>query len=124
MNRRGFRLRMCAASFVSIVTSVAILGSTVGFVAGNAARANPPQAHAAPESSFDDIIRQQVQTALHADPYFYDRHVNVSVEKGDVVLRGFVLSQDDLARALQIAKKSAAGRRVVDELSIKAGGVR
>jgi osmotically-inducible protein OsmY len=72
----------------------------------------------------DDELRQRVKTALHADPYFYDEHVTVSVEDGDVVLRGFVSSDWDIRDAIRIANKAAGGRRVVDNLAIKLGGSR
>jgi osmotically-inducible protein OsmY len=72
----------------------------------------------------DDELQQRVKTALHTDPYFYDEHVTVSVEKGDVVLRGFVSSDWDIRDAIRIAGKAAGGRRVIDNLSIKLGGSR
>lgn len=70
----------------------------------------------------DEKLRKQVKAALHADPYFYDRHVTVSVENGAVVLRGFVFSDWDLRQALSIARKAAGDKTVVDNLSIKEGG--
>jgi len=72
----------------------------------------------------DGKIAERVKAALHADPYFYDQHVTVSVEQGVVVLRGFVFSSWDLRDALRIAGKAAGDRRVVDNLSIKQGGRR
>jgi osmotically-inducible protein OsmY len=79
---------------------------------------------ASSSSVADNELRQRVKTALHTGPYFYDEHVTVSVEKGDVVLRGFVSSDWDLRDAIRIASKAAGGRRVVDNLSIKLGGSR
>src|SRR5271154_3041588 len=70
----------------------------------------------------DETLRKQVKAALHADPYFYDRHVTVSIENGVVVLRGFVFSDWDLRQALSIARKAAGDKTVVDNLSIKEGG--
>src|SRR5258708_24337127 len=55
----------------------------------------------------DEDLRNRVKTALHKDPYFYDAHVSVSVEKGSVVLRGFVFRDWDLRDALRIARKAA-----------------
>ena len=72
----------------------------------------------------DEILRGRVESALHSDPYFYDVHVTVSVEKGAVVLRGFVASDWDLLDAIRIASKAAGDRRVVDDLSIELGGRR
>jgi osmotically-inducible protein OsmY len=67
-------------------------------------------------------VKSDVENAFSADPYFYAAHVNVSVENGNVVLRGFVFSEWDLRDAIRIATKAAAGRRVVDDLSIEVGG--
>jgi osmotically-inducible protein OsmY len=72
----------------------------------------------------DEKLRKRVKDALHSDPYFYDEHVTVSVEKGVVVLRGFVASEWDLRDAIRIASKAAGDKRVVDNLSIKLGGSR
>jgi osmotically-inducible protein OsmY len=72
----------------------------------------------------DQELTKRVKAALHADPYFYDEHVTVSVEQGVVVLRGFVFSDWDLRDAIRIASKAAGDRRVMDNLSIKQGGRR
>jgi osmotically-inducible protein OsmY len=72
----------------------------------------------------DEKVRKRVKDALHSDPYFYDAHVTVSVDNGDVVLRGFVSSEWDLRDAVRIASKAAAHRRVIDNLSIEQGGNR
>jgi osmotically-inducible protein OsmY len=64
----------------------------------------------------------RVRAALHADPYFYDRHVDVTVEGDAVVLRGIVFDDWDLRGALRIARKAAGNRPVVDNLSIEQGG--
>src|SRR5260370_42074613 len=74
------------------------------------------------ESSADEQLRKRVKAALHADPYSDDKHVDVSVENGVVVLRGFVLGSWQLEHAIRIARKAAAGRPVIDNLSIKRGG--
>ena len=74
------------------------------------------------ESLTNEQLRQRVAAALHADPYFPDQHVTVSVEKGTVVLRGFVFSGWDLERAIRIADEAAGSRLVIDDLSIKEGG--
>jgi osmotically-inducible protein OsmY len=70
----------------------------------------------------DEKLRKRVKAALHAAPYSYDRHITVSIKDGVVVLRGFVFSDWDLRQALNIARKAAEGRTLVDNLSIKEGG--
>jgi osmotically-inducible protein OsmY len=74
------------------------------------------------ESDLD--LATRVKNALHSDPYVYDKHVTVSVENGDVILRGFVFSEWDLRNAIRIATQAAGGRKVVDDISIKEGGPR
>jgi osmotically-inducible protein OsmY len=70
----------------------------------------------------DVELKKRVKAALHNDPYFYDEHVTVTVEKGVVVLRGFVFSDWDLRDAIRIAQKAAGDRQVIDNLAIKQGG--
>jgi osmotically-inducible protein OsmY len=63
-------------------------------------------------------LSERVRAALHAEPYFYDRHVDVTVEGDAVVLRGVVFSDWELQDALRVARKAAGHRRVVDNLSL------
>jgi hypothetical protein len=76
------------------------------------------------DQAADEQLGARVKAALHADPYFYDKHVTVSVKNGAVVLGGFVFSDWDLRNALHIARQAAGDRPVVDNLSIKEGGQR
>jgi osmotically-inducible protein OsmY len=101
-----------------ILAICAYLGFAVYGLAGSAARADAPNVAA------DEQLRQRVTAALHSDPYFYDEHVSVSVEKGAVVLRGFVTSDWDIRDALRIAGKAAGKSRVIDDLTIEEGGRR
>ncbi len=115
------------------------LGPLVGGLGVFATRVDAQNAPAAVESRAASIaastaqgadweanekLRKRVEAALHADPYFYDKHVTVSIENGRVVLRGFVFSDWDLRQALRIARETAGDRPVVDNLSIKEGGRR
>jgi osmotically-inducible protein OsmY len=72
----------------------------------------------------DADLRDSVQYALHADPYFYDGHVQVSVDHGVVHLHGLVFSDWDLRDAMRIAGKAAGDRRVINNLTIVQGGRR
>jgi osmotically-inducible protein OsmY len=67
-------------------------------------------------------LREQVRAALLTEPYSYDEHIDVSVEKGVVVLRGFVFNDWDLLDALRIARTAAGDTPVIDSLSIEQGG--
>ena len=74
--------------------------------------------------SADEQLAEKVHTALQSDKYFFGKHVTVSVEKGDVVLHGFVLTEWDMRDAVRIAQKAAGDHRVVNNLSLKVGGRR
>jgi osmotically-inducible protein OsmY len=99
-----------------ILTTV---GPLILGIAGAAASAECPEG-AVPE----DAIRERVRVALHADQYFYDKHVTVSMEHGDVVLQGIVFGDWDLRVALRIASTAACNRRVIDQLKLVTGGYR
>jgi BON domain len=87
-----------------------------GYIAASATAASTTAA------STDENLRNRVTTALQADPYLNDRHVTVSVEKGSVVLGGFVFSGWQVQDALRAARKAAGNTRVVDDLDIEIGG--
>ena len=80
-----------------------------------------PHSSSATESS---RVRHRIKAALHADPYLNDKHIEVSVTGGVVVLRGLVFSDADLQAALRIARNSAGQYSVVDHLSIDREGRR
>jgi osmotically-inducible protein OsmY len=70
----------------------------------------------------DSDVANRVKAALHADTHVYDKHVEVAVKHGDVVLNGFVGNDWDLRSVVRIATEAAGGRKVVDNLKIKEGG--
>jgi len=84
--------------------------------------AEPPKVSAAAKPKADLDLAEKVQTALQSDPYINDTHIEVSVDRGTVYLRGFVLGAWDLLDAIRIAHRVAGGNRVIDELSIIVGG--
>jgi osmotically-inducible protein OsmY len=94
--------------------------SVLAALSWSAAGAVPP----ARATVADLQLQDRVEEALISDPYFYAAHVTVSVEKGNVVLRGFVFSDWDLRDAIRIATKAAGGKRVIDDLTIEVGGRR
>jgi osmotically-inducible protein OsmY len=70
----------------------------------------------------DEQLRQQVEAALHSDPFFYDEHVTVTIHNGVATLQGIVFGDWDLRSALRIAKKIPGVKRVINDLEIKLGG--
>jgi len=101
-----------------------VLTGALGCAAPRMASATQGDSVTSQDAIADEQLRTRVELALREDPYFYDAHVTVSVEHGDVVLRGFVFSDWDLRDAIRIATKASGGRRVIDSLSIEVGGRR
>jgi hypothetical protein len=128
---RKRRARVIYGCLAALVGGLAGAPECIG-AQNTTARAGPPPHGTAASATVtqdagaatDEELKNRVQSALHADPYFYDAHVTVSVENGAVVLRGFVFSEWDLRNAVRIAAKAAGDRKVIDNLSIKEGGRR
>jgi hypothetical protein len=70
----------------------------------------------------DAEVKQQVETAMRSDPYFYDEHVTVTVKDGVVTLRGIVFDPWDLRTARRIAKRIPGVKRVINDLELELGG--
>jgi len=51
----------------------------------------------------DEILANAVYTELNADPTYYFRHVDVTVESGVAHLSGYVWSTDEIYAARRIA---------------------
>jgi hypothetical protein len=125
----AFKNRDCAFQACLAAVACGLIGVAVRVSAQNAPAPIPnrPVNIEASSTQGADLaagenLRKRVEAALHADPYSYDKHVTVSIENGVVVLHGFVFSDWDLRRALNIARKAAGAKTVVDNLSIKEGG--
>jgi osmotically-inducible protein OsmY len=86
--------------------------------ASSSIASTPPPASAKDNSH----VRNRIKAALHADPYLNDKHIDVSVSDGVVVLSGLVFSDVDLQDALRIAQEAAGHYSVVDRLSIDREG--
>lgn len=102
-----------------LVVGALILAATLGSAGCADVPRQSEATHPAPVAAADAQLAESVQAALEANPYLYAAHVSVSVEHGNIVLRGFVSDDWDLLRAKKTAAKAAGGRRVVDNLSIK-----
>jgi osmotically-inducible protein OsmY len=67
-------------------------------------------------------LTARVKQALHSNPGLDDKHIDVSMEKGKVVLKGFVTSAQDLEKAVRAANNAVGEKSVVNNLTIKEGG--
>lgn len=111
----------------------AVLGSATGAAAAVPAEIVPGSANSRLESivvtakrqqdtAADEKLKNDVQAALHADPFFYDEHVTVTINKGVLTLHGLVFDDWDLRSALRIARRVRGVKRVINDLEIKLGG--
>jgi osmotically-inducible protein OsmY len=101
-----------------IVLSAGLSGAAI---AGSAESLEPivVTARRLPEALPDEVLRTRVESALHADPYFYDEHVTVTVKNGIVRLEGIVFDVGDMQDARRIIRKKVPGvKRVVNDLEI------
>lgn len=74
-----------------------------------------------PEPVADEKLTQQIASALHSDPYFFDEHVTVTVKNGIARLEGVVFDDSDVFHAIRIARRIAGVRRVVTDFYIPDG---
>jgi len=77
----------------------------------------PAASNAEPAAS-DAALASRIKSALHRAQYVDDIHVEVFVENGDVVLKGLVEDEHALIDVLDIARKAADGRKVINGLTI------
>jgi osmotically-inducible protein OsmY len=66
----------------------------------------------------DAALTVKVEQALQDDRYLYVPHIEVVAENGVVRLEGIVTDPADLRRALRLARRAAAGRRVVNAVEL------
>jgi hypothetical protein len=76
---------------------------------------SPPPAGA---QGADGDVAARVKQALHSDKAFDDRHVDVAVVHGEVVLTGFVPDSRELLVAGELASKAAGTHKIVNHLAV------
>jgi osmotically-inducible protein OsmY len=67
----------------------------------------------------DSVITAKVKAAIFNEPTLKLSEINVETFKGAVQLSGFVSSQADIARAMEIAQTIKGVKSVKNSLSIK-----
>jgi len=80
--------------------------------------ATSPVAVTQSEQATDAAIVARVKAALLRDPYLYAAHIDVTANRGDVRLTGFVAEADDFAKAVHTAKGVAGVRHVINNLQL------
>lgn len=100
--------------------AIAMLHAAVTLI--TACAVSPPKS---PEQTqADDLIAEQISSALNADPTYFFRHVDVRVDGGVAHLSGYIWSTEELYRAKQIAARVPGVKRIVNELELERGGNR
>lgn len=69
----------------------------------------------------DADVASRVEAALKSDATLDSRHIDVSMEKGNVVLTGFVQSANGVTDATRIATKAAGTHKIVNKLTVQQG---
>ena len=67
----------------------------------------------------DSVITAKVKTAIFNDPTLKANEINVETFKGVVQLSGFVNSQADINKAVQVARGIAGVTSVKDDMRLK-----
>lgn len=67
----------------------------------------------------DSLITGKVKAALVADPDLKATEINVETYKGTVQLSGFVSSQDDMPKAVALARKIDGVKAVKNDMAVK-----
>ena len=113
---------MNTSCYNTTLVKIALMGFLVcalgAYTPARAQDEGPPQA--AGDSGAE--LAQRVKAALRADRDISDKHIDVSVEKGKIVLRGFVSDDADRRKALRIARDAADGQKIVDDIELNLGG--
>jgi osmotically-inducible protein OsmY len=75
------------------------------------------------QGATDEVLAGAVYSALNADPMYYFRHVDVTVDSGVAHLSGYVWSTDAIYRARHIASQTPGVTRVVsNQLELERNG--
>ncbi len=101
---------------VSLGAVAALSLLSLGAQAQNAPAAT--QSSQTAQNGSDDMAAR-VKQALHSQPALNDRHIDVSMKNGKVLMTGFVTSSGDLQTALRTADKTAGSKNVINQLKIK-----
>jgi len=110
--------RIAQRSMVGAGLTAIVLGLTVQPFSAQAQNPSASSASQRMATGADSDAAAKVKSALNSNPTFDGRHVDVAMDKGNVVLSGFVQSSQALQEATRIATKAAGDHKVVNHLSI------
>lgn len=128
---------MMESRYTSLLIGAMLAGAASALVLGCKGKdappptsANPPNTAptAAPPSTTlgtqidDSVVTTKVKSALLADPDVKGFEIKVETRKGEVQLSGFVDSQTQIDRAVDLARRVDGVTRVENKMTLKGGG--
>jgi osmotically-inducible protein OsmY len=102
----------------SFLRRIAAFFAVICFAAITAC-SSTPRSEGTGEYIDDTLITTQVKAAIVADPNLKATEINVETFKGRVQLSGFVNSQADIARAVEVARGIKGVKSVVNDMRLK-----
>lgn len=104
-------------NFQSAALAVVLVMSTSAAVHAQ----NSPSPADSPQQRHDSggETAARVKRALHSDPTLLDKHIEISMDQGNVLMTGFVDSAGDMEKAVKAANKAAGSTKVINKLTIK-----
>ncbi len=70
----------------------------------------------------DAEVKERVEAAMHADPYFLDDHITVTVRNGIVILEGIASDSWQLSDATRISRRIPGVKSVFNNIEIHDSG--
>lgn len=81
--------------------------------------ASTPKTEGTGEYVDDSVITTKVKTEIFNEPTLKSAEINVETFKGAVQLSGFVSSQTDISKAVELAKNVAGVKSVKNSMQVK-----
>ena len=98
----------CISTFVIAVTLAAVLGC-----------AGTPQRESTGEYIDDSVITTKVKAAIFNEPTLKSAQINVETFKGTVQLSGFVSTQANINKAVEVARSVGGVTSVKNDMRLK-----
>jgi hyperosmotically inducible protein len=123
--------------YTSLLVGAMLAGAVSALVVGCKGRDAPPPTSANPPNTAptaapppttlgtqidDSVVTTKVKSALLADPDVKGFEIKVETRKGEVQLSGFVDSQTQIDRAVDLARRVDGVTRVENNMTLKGGG--
>lgn len=102
----------------SLLRRIAAIFSLICFATITACTSTP-RSEGTGEYIDDTVITTKVKAAIVADPSLKATEINVETFKGKVQLSGFVNSQADIARAVEVARGVKGVKAVSNDMRLK-----